>query len=346
MLFYVQSTTPLIRLGPGGAKSSNITVDTASFEAALKVSSNSIGSRRRGGNVHGVGGEDSHWCVGSNYQSLMTSHSNNEKRVATTDPDLFFIEVPELTMSTFSTLERPFVRASVVKIAISHTLHPHSTPVDPQWLQTLAVHADVTSHVDSMDQVFEFFPHLTLCSNVWLLPEEQIGGPFCVRADALNFHSTINTHLHITQEEVVIHMWYQISERGGKIRGSDCYVPLNLNLPNFGLILPEIRNKARGKQIECSVRVVDEHAVQTEHPELIFAHSPTYRTSLQHATADFCRLYGLKVTTCYHAAMQISSCVRAKSTDAELPNIQLLPTAQDPFVFLHFEKVGGTSLRE
>ena len=347
--------------GPGGAKNSNVTVQLSSFEATLKRvlaagsrSSSSSGSSSSNGGEGDVTQStpascdgDGSWCLGANEQSLFASDTHDERGPVSVDPELYQVDLPlssaagnETQMnSAFLQLERPFIRASIVTISISQTLHPHSTPEDPVWMQTLALQADITSRLEAMDQVFGYFPHLTVCSYVWSLPEKYIEGPFCIRADSLNFLSTIK-FVDLTQEELVVHLWYQVSEKGGKVKGSDCYVPLNLNLPNSGLIFPAMRGSRPETSIECAVHV--EGGQRT----LLFAYTPTYRTSLQHATADFCRGYAFTDTECYQAVHEISQCVHARATDAELPNIQISPTPQDPFVFLHFEKVGGTSLRE
>jgi hypothetical protein len=334
--FHMISTHIFTILGPRGAKDANVTVNLKSFEEI-------INSMSRFGNVMGhlrLNSDKStdHWCFGMNADSVSSTRQGTKFPLA--EPELYVVlpsgeDTDDYPL--FQHLDRPFVRASIVKVSATLTPHPESIGENPQWLRTLSLHADITSNVAGMSEIFEYFPHLTICSIFWLLPEEQAAGPFCVRADALNYHSTIDTHLDVTQEELLIHMWYQVSEGGGKIRDSDCYVPISLSLPHHGLIFSPSQLLPQ-TSIECVVTAVSR--------DYLFSYTPTYRTSIQHATADFCRGYGLGNLACYRVAHQISLCVHARQTTSELSNIQLIPTPQDPFVFIHFEKVGGTSLRQ
>jgi hypothetical protein len=342
-------------VGPGGTKNSNVTVNVITFAKIMKALSQSDSrddtTIQDSDDGDGDGNGDG-WCFGTNEESLLKLWNTNTENSFLLEPELYVVEppshpslLPESKRNTFRKLEQPFARTSIVKITVSHTLHPlqSSQTTNPMWLQTLALQADITSNVQSMEQVFGYFPHLTVCSKFWLLPEQQLSRTFCVRADDLNFHSTINTHVDVTQEELVIHMWYQLSGKGGKIKDSDCYVPVDLNLPNSGLIFSE-HSQSPQTSIECVVHCESNHS-STLSP-LIFSYTPTYRTSLQHAMADFCRGYGLIDASCYQAVHQITTCIRARSTDPKLPNIQVLPSPQDPFTFIHFEKVGGSSLRQ
>lgn len=277
-------------------------------------------SSRRGGEVREGGDSNSVHKMSSSVLHL--------------DPELYTVDE-----TSFPQLTRPFVRAAIADISVSRTPHPASSPTRPMWLQTISLHADISSLVTSMDEVFGHFPHLTLCSSFWLLPEGELGGPFCVRADALNYHSSIDTHVDLSQEELVVHLWYQLSEEGGKIQDSDCFVPLLLLAPNYGMLGSEETREEHQTAVECVVHNGDS--------EILFSFTPSYRTALQHATADFCRVYSLMSSlACHRAAHQIAKCIQATRSSPHLPRIQEHPSPRDPFVFLHLEKVGGTSLRE
>ena len=268
------------------------------------------------------------WCLGTNTNVLFNHTIDNVSPV--TSPEHF-----QALDSNSTKSGHPFARVSIANISLTQTTHPESSPDRPVHLQKLELQTDITTNVENMDQIFEFFPHLTVCSKIWILPEEEVSGPFCVRVDEINYHSTINTHFDMTQEDVLIHLWYQISESGGKIKDSDVYVPITLNAPHYNVYIFASGNKIPRVSIDCPVD-----------SGFIFSFTPTYRASLQHATADFCQRHRLLETSCYQAVYQISKCIKERVTDWELPNIQSMPTPQDPFVFIHFEKVGGTSLRE
>lgn len=343
-------------LGPGGVKNNNITVDTASFSKALKGFFN-VNPENNQNERH----DSESWCFGVNDAEIARGELNRfgdteglGENGGAVQPELYVVDPPFHTPVhaplAFGALHRPFVRASIVKITVSHTRHPLSSDADPDpvWLQTLALNLDISSNVQTTSDIFGYFPHLTVCSVYFLMPENQTSSIFCVRADALNFLSTVNTHLHITQEELVIHMWYQVSDKGGKIKGSDVYVPVSLKLADSGLLFPksgQLHSQALMQTpLECMV-----HLDQTSPGHVvIFSFSPTYRTSLQHATADFCQGYQLSHTSCYHAMHQVYKCVRESgiyTKMSEFPRIQQMPNPQNPFVFIHFEKVGGSSLR-
>jgi hypothetical protein len=285
-------------------------------------------------------GDDDDWCFGTNKDYLTGDLDGIDSERHDQTPVLHIVSHGTTgTEDVFRNLERPFVRASVVEISVALTLFQPPGMTETIQVKTLSLHTDITSSVAMLDEVFGHFPHLTLCASFWLLPEEEISDPFCIRADALNYHSTIDSHFPVTLQELVIHAWFQVSEEGGKIRDSDCFVPVSLALPNSGLIFSDPKLDPQ-TSIECLVK--EKSTKKTR----IFSYTPTYRSSFQHATADFCRGYGLIGSSCYHTAYQLSQCIHDRATHPKLPNIQLSPTPHDPFVFLHFEKVGGTSLRE
>ncbi len=73
------------------------------------------------------------------------------------------------------------------------------------------------------------------------------------------------------------------------------------------------------------------------------------RYSLQRRTTDFCRLEArLTERNCarflleVHRRIAVADLIAAK----QLPAIQRLPSPSSPFVFLHIEKTGGTTMRE
>lgn len=70
----------------------------------------------------------------------------------------------------------------------------------------------------------------------------------------------------------------------------------------------------------------------------------------QYEVADFCRshsLLGKSSGQCMKSVSQIYHCMHIHNSlrNNYLPQIQYVPTPEYPFIFLHIEKAGGTSLR-
>ena len=84
------------------------------------------------------------------------------------------------------------------------------------------------------------------------------------------------------------------------------------------------------------------------HQSLHFVHRLRGQRQLQRAVADFCWENHISEMNCGVLASTISSRVARLHLAKELSlgAVQQIPTAQNPFVFIHIEKTGGTTVRE
>jgi hypothetical protein len=71
------------------------------------------------------------------------------------------------------------------------------------------------------------------------------------------------------------------------------------------------------------------------------------RHSIQRMTADTCALYEMSHWQCGRLASVLAReaqrAILARETG--LPSVQIIPSKHNPFVFLHIEKCGGSTLR-
>jgi hypothetical protein len=217
----------------------------------------------------------------------------------------------------------------------------------PRW--NMKIMGEVTSPNttgNSADWLFSAFPHLSICIDVVLSNEES--APICFNIQSWNYYSNL---IISTPEVNYLHLWAQTSEFGGKIAGSDVFFQLDMRVsPVDGgfstldaLNLSSTESRC-AKMLNLSVNVTD---MEGDHPELLSIRW-TSPQSIQRGIADFCFSHRLDKNSCGTLSAHVANTAyKIKLADKfNLPEMQLVPTPQNPFIFVHIEKTGGTTLRE
>lgn len=142
-------------------------------------------------------------------------------------------------------------------------------------------------------------------------------------------------------------MWVQFSPDGGIFEHSDSFHVLDFRVPFHSFLMGAGSSGTHQCFVSLS-RARHEISLEVMYtlPEL--ADNELDRMQQwQFSTTDFCSAYNLEPAACILALSQLSNCMYMKIEAAKetLPIVQYAPTPIRPFVFLHVEKVGGTSLR-
>ena len=97
---------------------------------------------------------------------------------------------------------------------------------------------------------------------------------------------------------------------------------------------------------DTSDRVAAQTCVRNE--SLLFKHRLRSQPDLQRAIADFCWMHVLSEKNCGLLTASVYSHIARlfMATERALPRSQQLPSVQNPFIFIHIEKTGGTTMRE
>lgn len=151
-------------------------------------------------------------------------------------------------------------------------------------------------------------------------------------------------------------MWVQSSPEGGKFEHSDVFVALDFRIPFQATMLLREDEKLDGHgaldlfEYKCAVSMgsPEEGSIDLMYHTYDAPPDADSIYTWQFAMADYCRDQNLhSAADCLRAISQIYHCmhIRNRLHREGLPAIQELPEPERPFVFLHVEKVGGTSLR-
>ncbi len=207
-------------------------------------------------------------------------------------------------------------------------------------------------------------PHLSVCLLAVLLSSESEEGadePWCFPVRGLNYFSAI--HLHLGHPVFALRFWAQISPEGGKLRGSDTFVVVDCRLENGGFEQGDVQRPAHlALRVGEDCRVNDRRTTQivsigaqtktapcSVSRLVSFSDLSTSRRSVQRRATSFC-LSGALLTdrSCglFLAELQRRKLLSRLAAKHSLPAVQLMPSPSSPFVFLHIEKTGGTTLRE
>eukprot|EP01034_Spumella_vulgaris_P021621 gene21621-27660_t len=160
--------------------------------------------------------------------------------------------------------------------------------------------------------------HLSICLQVLPVasPElEALSVPtWCYPIHSLNYYSellvNVGDPLHL------LHFWVQISSLGGKVRNSDVFHILDCRLPDGG------------------------------HSVLNGLGEPTEYSVFVHKNCPNAFHIG-RVSLANHASVSKQLWFEHLLAEEEgLPAVQRMPSPTSPFVFLHIEKTGGTTMRE
>jgi hypothetical protein len=138
---------------------------------------------------------------------------------------------------------------------------------------------------------------------------------------------------------VQLHMWLESRQNDKVIQGSDLFLALDARLPDGGLYLQE---SAGIFAVEPVFQIIENNE--------IFEFTVNFSTNIpfQKYIKMICRVYKLASMDCaklfgfvLHVAYQ-----KLLITSVTFPSVQIMPTPSNPFVFLHIEKTGGTTMRE
>jgi hypothetical protein len=188
------------------------------------------------------------------------------------------------------------------------------------------------------------FPHLSVC---FILHDMKLTDVThsCYPMDTLNYHSKymINSPYPIFSA----HSWGQVSPHGGKIKGSDSYLTIDMGASDLiSRASPEVAltigTDCPGRNTTLICRV---EGLELSLCVGVISLESSFEISLQPIVTELCSLHNL---SCPLLSSLLSHCVhkRIMETHMSLPHPQYLPTPSAPFVFLHLEKTAGTTIRK
>jgi hypothetical protein len=202
------------------------------------------------------------------------------------------------------------------------------------------------SNLSNPQHIWRSFPHLSVC---FVLRDtngtNRLRVQGCHPLDQHNFQSKYL--IKIPSPIFTVHSWGQVSPHGGKIKGSESYLTIDLKARNFiSRGSPDI---ALGIGPNCQDLSAD-LVCRVGKLKLwlcVGAISPdsSFEISLQPIVKELCLLHNL---SCSLLSSALSHCVYKRVLEARLslPSPQYLPTVSAPFVFLHLEKTAGTTIRK
>jgi hypothetical protein len=184
--------------------------------------------------------------------------------------------------------------------------------------------------------------------------------PWCTTVGSFNYYAHLK--LVVTHPVHRLHVWLQATPSGGKFKWSDSYVSLDTRIDETAGF--KIHSDAIGYSIEISLQYLDSDTLDWNNCDDVYSnkchntfdqsHSinkelfVATRYTIQHFTSYICKEYRLNFIKCSMISTSILIQVYQAVTlqNMMLPPIQILPTPQRPFVFIHIEKSAGTTLRE
>jgi hypothetical protein len=213
--------------------------------------------------------------------------------------------------------------------------------VNSQW--TLELVAEVGA-ATLPQQLFKSFPRLTFCLLLSFSFDLNAtkANPLCLTTD--EFHSHTFFLIKVLHPSLTLHSWGQLSPQGGKVRGSDRYLSLDLRVRNMiSRALPQIvlsvgnclaSGGATGmSDLVCFVQNI-QISLCVQEPSL----NSSFEISLQPITREFCSRYQDTIS-CPILSSSLSHCVykRALESRLSLPHPQYLPSPAQPFIFLDID---------
>ena len=186
-------------------------------------------------------------------------------------------------------------------------------------------------------------PHLVICLKSVLSGTD----PWCTAIEGINYFSDIYMTIH--EPVQYLHLWAQVSETGGKIKGSDVFYTVDASLPYGG---SKVHTDSIGLTIRDIFEVeegdIDELSGNRNRVTATYNQYISDKYTLQRSTIDFCRLHFLNDFSCSSYSSRVShvayNAVQMRAQN--MPDKQYYPTPEKPLVFIHIEKTGGTTLRE
>ncbi len=268
----------------------------------------------------------------------------------------------------------------------------------------LSTFFDIAGDEVYVSNVLHSLPYLSLCSR---FPSLQDSETLCVAIERMNYYASLQFQLSAEVPFVMGHFWLQISPSGGKVFGSDTYLPLETRWHT-------INNQVKGDEtwtgmhtwfagrslymrflvveyksdtltnFDNNIRDCCDLDVKLQSGPMLrpvfqdtFSHVEQYREyidyfqfidrlsilrsetvvfnvtpetgyELHSLIPNFCNINNIRLNNCVSLARRIYryGFQRMLGYEEMLPVVQDMPSPQNPFVFLHIEKTGGTTLRE
>jgi hypothetical protein len=309
--------------GPRMTKSDNVTVDVDIFHSLLKS------------------------ALSSDQNKTETPHDSDYTAISSNDnnyPDISHIGTDSSAKSyhTKRTLEIVITSLNIEELLIDDK--------DKKSVQCwkISLMGEILSTAGLIEGIIGHMPHFVICVKSLLSTSESN----CYALDGFNYYA----HLYLTVTDTVqlLHVWAQVSNDGGKIKGSDVFFAVDVLLPQGGLLVhtesiglilrEEIIWEANPDIGEMNI----DNEILRSRRKIVFSQYISDRYTLQRSIVAFCEKNMLVPISCGYISARISLAAHKAVLlkDANLCNIQYLPTPEKPLIFIHIEKTGGTTLRE
>ncbi len=246
-------------------------------------------------------------------------------------------EKNEVSIARRKRIELYIASFSVSHVAIDNDRNTSS------WQVGIAGEISITRADDSHRGGLSSMGHMSICLQVlpigptWSVQKETIVPTWCYPIESLNYFSEL--FLNVGGPVYLLHFWVEVASFGGKFQNSDVYHIIDCSMPNGGFT---VLNSARTMDFTV---VVDENVVNsTSIP--IRLHG---KYSFQIQITDICKTHYLfNASGCGVFIAKVARQILFDHLLAKvgLPSVQHMPSAKEPFVFLHIEKTGGTTIRE
>lgn len=253
------------------------------------------------------------------------------------------------------------LRLFISSLTVNPILYPTTTPPTQAW--EIVIEAEILGQEELRNTLLSTIPSLAICNEMLTI---EMSSPWCIPISELNYYATIK--LTVDFPIHIAHFWLQLTSSstvigggGGKISGTDIYLPMDLRLKGdkkgndggFGLHAYYCHHY-KGKDIHMIVDLSEITSLLSlpsiSIPQrLHITLSPKTLYSIQLTIPNICHTLSYNHVQCGGLAWLIYRHLHfqqivTQSNDI-LPAIQFSPSPINPFVFLHIEKTGGTSIR-
>jgi hypothetical protein len=191
--------------GPRMTKSDNVTVDVDIFHSLLK---SALSSNQRDHNKTNL-----------RYSSNNKSNDDNHTNISQT-------RIEESYHPQDKKLLEIFISSMNIEELVIKNDNEKSVKC---W--KISLMGEIVSMKGQIEEIIGHMPHFVICLKSLLSMSEA----YCYALDGFNYYA----HLYLTVTDTIqlLHVWAQVSNDGGKIKGSDVYFALDVLLPQGGLLV-------------------------------------------------------------------------------------------------------------
>jgi hypothetical protein len=323
---YFQWSRHFWRQGPNLSKAENITLNIDKFDQIMLSARKYVKKARI--SVHD----------GSSVQRCITDSS--EVAAAFQSTSLSILAEENITQT--SKRRRKLVELFVA----SFTVVPVVVDGDENamnWQISIAGEIGIKRSTDSHHGGLSSMRHMCVCLQVLPIQnisvqEASIIPAWCYPIESLNYYSKLL--LNVDGPVYLLHFWVQTATTGGKFQNSDVYQVIDCRMPDGGF---EVLNSARNKEFLVTV---DE---RVSNFTFIPFRLQFEKYSFQLQITDICLthdFFGLSGCGIFAAKVARQIWFENLLVKSGMPSVQHVPTVTEPFIFLHIEKTGGTTIRE